>query len=141
MESFRYLTLQPLNNSSIKQLSTEFWFVLCIFLCATVYAYDKVFSHFPNLDLEDGPGLNKSDFGLSLRTPTCPGSLCQSLRLGLLMWHPSDVTHPTSSEDPGSLQAAVEGASQVPVSREARWEVLLLCWPSSGMSVPAATVT
>lgn len=56
------------------------------------------------------------------------------------MWQPSDVAHTTSSEDPGSLQAAVDAASQVPVSKEARWEVLL-CRPSSGMSVPAATMT
>lgn len=57
------------------------------------------------------------------------------------MWQPSDVAHTTSSEDPGSLQAVVDGASQVPVSKEARWEVVLLCWPSSEMSVPAATMT
>lgn len=48
------------------------------------------------------------------------------------MWQPSYVTHTTSSEDPGSLQAVVDGASQVPVSKEVRWEALLLCRPALG---------
>lgn len=58
-----------------------------------------------------------------------------------MIWQLSDVTHTTSSEDPGSLQATVDGASQVAVSKAARWEVLLLCRPSSGVSVPATTMT
>lgn len=56
------------------------------------------------------------------------------------MGQPSDVALTVSFEDPGSLQAVTDWASRVPVNKVARWEVLLLRLPCSGMSIPAATM-
>ena len=54
------------------------------------------------------------------------------------MWQPSGGAHTTSSENPGSSQAVVDRASLS--SCEHGGEVLLLCRPSSGTLVPAATM-
>lgn len=51
------------------------------------------------------------------------------------MGQPSDAALTVSFEDPGSLQAVTDWASRVPVNKVARWEVLLLRLPCSGMSL------